>query len=66
MAKVPANPEASKDNQEPPEIKKYFDVVREGTHTVQEGKTASKVLTCAWYGCKSLLGCRAAPRSRSS
>ena len=41
-------------------------LVREGTHTVQEGKTASKVLTCAWYGCKSLLGCRAAPRSRSS
>ena len=65
-AKVPANPEASKDK-EPPEIKKYFDVVREGTHTVlKEGKTASKVLTCAWYGCKSLLGCRAAPRSRSS
>ena len=67
LAKVPANREASKDNQEPPEIKKYFDVVREGTHTVlKEGKTASKVLTCAWYGCKSLLGCRAAPRSRSS
>ena len=52
---APAAAAASKEKG-PPEIKTYFDLVSEGTHTVAEGKNRGKVLKATHWACKSL-GC---------